>query len=106
MYVSAESTRTLVRLDGRFDALQARSIEQMFSMFSPVRNVVIDFGRVREVDAAAVASLARTLGAFRESRVTFLGLSRHLRRVLRYLGVQTDGTSAPEPVAPAPRPAA
>jgi anti-anti-sigma regulatory factor len=91
MYVSAESAMTLVRLDGRFDALQARSLEQMFSMFNPVRHVVIDFGNVREADDAAVANLARTLGTFRESRVTFRGLSRHLRRVLRYVGVPGEG---------------
>jgi anti-anti-sigma regulatory factor len=94
MYVSAESATTVVRLDGRFDALQARSIEQMFSMFRPVRHVVIDFGNVREADDAAVATLARTLGAFRESRVTFRGLSKHLRRVLRYVGVRDESESA------------
>jgi anti-anti-sigma regulatory factor len=86
MFVSAEPTATLVRLHGRFDALQARSVEQMFSMFSPVRHVVIDFANVREADDAAMASLARTLGAFRESRVTFRGLSRRLRRVLASRG--------------------
>jgi anti-anti-sigma regulatory factor len=95
MYVSAESAATIVRLDGRFDASQARSIEQMFSMFRPVRHVVIDFGNVREADDAAVATLARTLGDFSESRVTFRGLSKHLRRVLRYVGVrdESDGTN-------------
>jgi anti-anti-sigma regulatory factor len=94
MYVSAESATTVVRLDGRFDAFQARSIEQMFSMFRPVRHVVIDFGNVREADDAAVATLARTLGAFRESRVTFRGLSKHLRRVLGYVGVRDESESA------------
>jgi anti-anti-sigma regulatory factor len=105
MFVSADSATTLVRLDGRFDAFQARSLEQMFSMFRPVRHVVIDFGKVREADAAAVATLAHTLGSLRESRVTFRGLSRHLRRVLLYLGVRSDGASEldgqPPPVAAA-----
>ncbi len=90
MFVSADTATTFVRLDGRFDALQARSLEQMFSMFRPVRHVVIDFGKVREADDAAVAKLAHTLGSLRESRVTFRGLSRHLRRVLGYLGVRCD----------------
>jgi len=93
MFVSAESATTVVRLDGRFDAPQARSLEEMFSMFRPVRHVVIDFGNVREADDAAVANLARTLGALRESRVTFRGLSKHLRRVLAYVGVRADGAS-------------
>lgn len=93
MFVSAESATTLVRLDGRFDSPQARSLAEMFSMFNPVRHVVIDFGKVREIDDAAVATLARTLGAFPESRVTFRGLSAHLRRVLRYLGVSLEGVS-------------
>ena len=69
MFVSATSAATVVRLAGRFDAHQARSLEQMLAMFKPVRHVVIDFGNVREADDAAVANLARTLGAFRESRV-------------------------------------
>lgn len=99
MFVIAESATTLVRLDGRFDSPQARSLAEMFSMFKPVRHVVIDFANVREIDDAAVANLARTLGAFPESRVTFRGLSRHLRRVLRYVGVSFDGLpdGGPEP---------
>ncbi|HEY6005138.1 MAG TPA: STAS domain-containing protein [Anaeromyxobacter sp.] len=97
MFVIAEPAATLVRLDGRFDAPQARSLEEMFSLFQPVSHVVIDFAKVREIDDAAVASLARTLGAFPESRVTFRGLSRHLRRVLRYVGVSIEQMSGPEP---------
>jgi hypothetical protein len=62
----------------------------MFSMFRPVRNVVIDFRNVREADDAAVANLARTLGTFPESHVTFRGLSGHLRRVLRYVGAPVE----------------
>ncbi len=98
MFVIAESETTVVRLDERFDAPQARSLEEMLALFRPVRQVVIDFRKVREIDAAAVANLAQTLGAFPESRVTFRGLSRHLRRVLRYLGV--DGTVDREGAAP------
>ncbi len=96
MFVIARSATTLVRLDGRFDSPQARSLEEMFSIFKPVPHVVIDFANVREVDDAAVATLARTLGAFPESRVTFRGLSRHLRRVLRYVGVSLEEPSEPE----------
>jgi anti-anti-sigma regulatory factor len=95
MFVIAESATTLVRLEGRFDSPQARSLAELFSMFEPIRHVVIDFANVREVDDAAVANLARTLGAFPDSRVTFRGLSRHLRRVLRYVGVALDGLSEP-----------
>jgi anti-anti-sigma regulatory factor len=90
MFVSAELSTTIVRLDGRFDAPQVRSIEELFAMFRPVRNLVIDFANVREADDAAVARLARTLRDCRESHVTFRGLSRHLRRVLRYVGVEVD----------------
>ncbi len=96
MFVSVESAEALVRLDGRFDSSQARSLEQMFSIFKPVPNVVLDFANVREADAAAVAALARTLGASPESRVTLRGLSRHLRRVLRYVGIDAAGLSDPE----------
>ncbi len=94
MFVIAESATTVVRLDERFDAPQARSLEEMFAMFRPLRNVVIDFRNVREVDAAAVVSLARTLGSSPESRVTFRGLSRHLRRVLGYLGLYGQDEAA------------
>lgn len=96
MYVTAESAMMLVRLDGRFDATQASALEQMLSTFKPIRRVVIDFAAVREADAAAVASLARTLGAAPESRVTLRGLSRHLRRVLRYVGVDRAALVDPE----------
>lgn len=97
MFVIAESATTLVRLDGRFDSPQARSLAELFSMFEPVRHVVIDFRNVRDVDDAAVANLARTLGAFPDSRVTFRGLSRHLRRVLRYVGVSLEERHEREP---------
>jgi hypothetical protein len=90
MFVVAESATTVVRLAGRFGAPQARSIEDLLSMFEPVRHVIIDFGGVREIEDAAVAALAQSLGARPESRVSFRGLSRHLRRLLRYLGAQTD----------------
>jgi anti-anti-sigma regulatory factor len=97
MFVTAEAATMLVRLDGRFDATQASSLERMFSTFKPVPRVVIDFAAVRDADAAAVASLARTLGAAPESRVTLRGLSRHLRRVLRYVGVDAAALVDPEP---------
>ncbi len=95
MFVSVDSAEALVRLEGRFDAAQARSLEQMFSIFRPVPSVVIDFANVREADVAAVAVLARTLGARPESRVTLRGLSGHLRRVLRYVGIDVAGPSDP-----------
>jgi anti-anti-sigma regulatory factor len=97
MFVVAESATTVVRLRGRFDPPQARSLQQMLSMFQPVRHVVIDFGGVRDVDDAAVASLARTLEASPESSFTFRGLSRHARRLLRYMGIDVDGSSAGTP---------
>lgn len=90
MFVIAESETAVVRLDERFFAPQAQSIEEMLALFRPVRQVVIDFAKVREIDAAAVAKLAETLRASPESRVTFRGLSRHVRRVLRYLGVDEE----------------
>jgi anti-anti-sigma regulatory factor len=91
VFVIAESATTVVRLAGRFGAPQARSIEDLLSMFEPVRHVVIDFGNVREIDDAALAALAQSLGARPESQVSFRGLSRHLRRLLRYLGATMDG---------------
>lgn len=92
MFVSAESATITVQLRGGFDASQARALEELFSGFTPVRRVIIDFKDVREADDAAVASLARSLAGLRGSRVTLLGLSRHLRRILRYVGV--DGGDA------------
>jgi anti-anti-sigma regulatory factor len=93
VFVIAEATETVVRLDGRFGPLQARSVEELLRMFRPVRRVVIDFADVREMDDAAVATLAQTLEAFPDSRVSFRGLSRHLRRLLRYVGVQVGGAA-------------
>lgn len=91
MVVIAESATTLVRLHGRFDSPRAHSIAELLSVLGPLQRVVVDFANVREVDDAAVANLARALGASPGSRVTFRGLSRHLRRLLRYLGVETGG---------------
>lgn len=103
MFVIAEAGTTVVRLDDRFDAPQARSLEELLTVLGPIRVVVISFAKVREVDDAAVASLARTVRAFPESQVTIRGLSRHLRRVLRYVGLDADGAGAREGAAPAAR---
>jgi hypothetical protein len=98
MFVIAEAATTVVRLDGRFGLSQARSLEELLAMFRPVPRVVIDFGKVREIDDAAVATLAHTLDAYPESHVSFQGLSRHLRRLLRYVGVDArSGDSRREP---------
>lgn len=90
MFVVAEPAATIVRLDGRLDGAQARALEEVFATFRPLRNVVIDVRNVRDVDPAALASLARTLAAESGSRVTFHGLTRHLRRLLRYVGADVD----------------
>lgn len=95
MFFVAESGTTVVRLDDRFHAPQVRSIEELLSVLGPVPRLVIDFRNVREVDDAALASLAGSLRAFPESRVTFRGLSRHVRRVLRYLGLDPGDAAAP-----------
>jgi anti-anti-sigma regulatory factor len=95
VFVSAEPAATIVRLDGQFGPRQVSSLEALLAMFRPVRHLVIDFAAVRDVDAAAIAQLAHTLDAFSESRVSFQGLPRHLRRVLRYIGVDVEG-SAPQ----------
>jgi anti-anti-sigma regulatory factor len=97
MFVIAESDATIVRLKDRFDASHARSLADLLALFRPVGHVIIDFGPVRDVDDAAISDLARSLRAHPESRVTFRGLSRHLRRLLRYLGLGESGAGGPAP---------
>lgn len=96
MFVIAESDTTVVRLDQRFDVARARSLADVLALFRPVPNVVIDFRLVRDVDAAALSELAQSIAAVPESRVTFRGLSRHLRRLLRYLGLGDGSEGAAE----------
>jgi len=94
MFVIAESATTVVRLDDRFGPAQVSSVEEVLAMFRPVRHVIIDFANVRDADTAAVATLARTLGGLDGSQVSFRGLSRHLRRLLSYVGVDVDAPRA------------
>lgn len=94
MFVIAESATTVVRLDDRFGPAQVSSVEEVLAMFRPVGHVIIDFANVRDADTAAVATLARALSGLAGSRVSFRGLSRHLRRLLRYVGVDVDAPPA------------
>jgi hypothetical protein len=78
-------TRTVIRMDGVFDAPAARrlasSLEDM--RFADVR---IDLTGVREFHDFGVALLAQSLSG-RRAPTAVIGLQEHHLRLLRYLGI-------------------
>jgi hypothetical protein len=78
--------RITLRLEGTLDGRTARelcsSLEQLKS-----REVVLDFGRLREFQDNAVGVLTRDLLA--ASKVELRGLGDHHERMFRYFGVVT-----------------
>jgi anti-anti-sigma regulatory factor len=81
----------VIVLDGPFDEATARRLEEALLHVRPGAGVRVDLSRVRELHDEALARLAlaliRRAGAV---RVALVGLRRHQRRLLRYLGVEAD----------------
>lgn len=78
----------LVHLDGVFDVRAAARVGEALAAVSPGGKLRVDLTQVREFHDAAVATLARTLGASgRAVQVVLSGLCQHQIRILHYLGV-------------------
>jgi hypothetical protein len=78
----------LIVLDGVFDDVAARHLEDALDHAGPGARVLLDLTHVRELQDHGLALLARVLaGRAGAVRVALLGLRRHQLRLLRYLGV-------------------
>jgi anti-anti-sigma regulatory factor len=91
MTITVERERTVIRLEGVFDAAAARQLATRLdeSGFADVR---IDMTRVREFHDFGVALLAQSL-AGRRAPTAVLGLHEHHLRLLRYLGIDCAGAN-------------
>jgi hypothetical protein len=96
---------TLVRLEGKFDAVAAWQMRARLGALPLTAEIVIDFSQVREFQDLGVAVLATCLAARDGPNVAVRGLCQHQRRMFRYFGVDVDALHAdgslptPPPVA-------
>ncbi len=75
-----------VEVGGAFASDDAARIHDLIERSAPGTAVEIDFRRVRDCQAAALALLARDIARGR-ARVALRGTSQHQERLLGYLGV-------------------
>ncbi len=74
-----------IRLEGNFDAVEAaRALARITDLACD--RIVIDFGRVWEIDDVALAYLAGSLALHPRSRGEVRGLLPHHQRLLQRLG--------------------
>ena len=90
MNVQTVRDALVVRIGVRFDSPLSAELERRLEPLAPIRRIVVDFREVREADDFAVARLWSSLRRVAAS-VAFRGLSRHHRRVLRYLDEGAPG---------------
>jgi hypothetical protein len=74
------------RVGSSFGSEEAWALHCALEDAEPGRRIDVDFREVREFDPAALSLLAQDIRADK-SRIGLRGVSRHLVRVLRYLGV-------------------
>jgi anti-anti-sigma regulatory factor len=76
-----------VQLEGAFDAAAAAIVRGRLAALPPDAEIVLDFGRVRDLSDLGLAALAHALAGRNPSRVRIRGLGRHHERLLRYLNL-------------------
>jgi hypothetical protein len=83
--VAVVEGKMLIKIEQRFGISEAQRVRDTVERIAPVREVVIDFSGSNVEDAAllVVADLIKSNPA---CRVRLGGLSRHRRRLLRYMG--------------------
>lgn len=99
MRVETGQVRTEIQLDGVFDIAAAKRVAAALddARYAEVR---VDLTRVLEFHDFAVALLADAIAA-RRAPTTVAGLQERHLRMLRHLGVEGPGASAPARVEPA-----
>jgi len=81
-----ENGRTVIVLRGSFDATEAIRLLELVAKLPRSARVSVDFHETSLVDDYALATLANRMAPERVPYVELVGLSRHLLRLLRYLG--------------------
>jgi ABC-type transporter Mla MlaB component len=83
-----------VELDGVFDRPAALKIAEALAWVRPGGAVDVDLTHVREFHDVGLAVLARTLVGQRDSvHIELRGLRDRQVRMLRYLGIEMDGSA-------------
>ncbi len=83
--------RVVLRVRGSFDAAAAHQLHDALGKAAPDSRVLIDFSQARDSQDLAVAMLAQDL-ANAPGRASLLGLCQHQRRLLRYFGIDDEGS--------------
>ncbi len=83
------STASIISLEGVFDGVAARHLEERLLRTSPGDRILVDVTQVREFHDFGIAVLGRALTLCR-AEVKLRGLRRHQLRVLRYFGVDAE----------------
>jgi anti-anti-sigma regulatory factor len=87
---SLHTEETVVQLDPVLDGSAALRARALVEGAPPGDRVVLDFGRVRDVEYIALTSLLLATARLRGHPVALRGLCEQHVRVLRYLGVDVD----------------
>jgi anti-anti-sigma regulatory factor len=82
----SSSPESIIWLEGVFDGVAARHLEEKLLQTVPGDRILVDLTQVREFHDFAVAVLGRALTLCR-AEVKLRGLRQHQVRVLRYFGV-------------------
>jgi anti-anti-sigma regulatory factor len=88
MQTTIASTDSIITLQGVFDGVAARHVEERLLRTAPGDRILVDLTQVREFHDFGVAVLGRALTRCR-GEVKLRGLRQHQVRVLRYFGVDT-----------------
>ena len=92
--VQAAGSAVVIQPGPRFGSQEVNELERRLRLLAPIELIVVELAAARDVEDSAVDRLAHALGRLAAS-VEFRGLSRHQRRLLRYLG---HGTPEGEPL--------
>jgi anti-anti-sigma regulatory factor len=81
-----EDGRTVIVLRGSFDTAEAIRLLELVARIPRSATVFLDFHETSLVDDFALATLADRMAPEGGPHVELVGLSRHLHRLLRYMG--------------------
>lgn len=80
---------TLFQLEGQFGPAEAKAVHALLARADRGTHLTIDFSKVGEFQDIAIGALAHSVMSC-SATVALRGLATHQRRLLRYLGVETE----------------
>jgi STAS domain-containing protein len=91
-----DATPGMLRLqfDSRFTVADAKHLRDSVLALAPIGRLTLDFTRVRDLQDAALATVAATLSGLHDTRVVVRGLTTHHWRLLRYFGIEESAMAA------------